>query len=63
MVDYRGIKWIEQHKRWQSSVKHNGVHYSCGMHLDQKSAVMARDTKIIEKGLPTKLQILKPMKK
>jgi hypothetical protein len=34
-----------------------------GMHLDQKSAVMARDTKIIEKGLPTKLQILKPMKK
>jgi hypothetical protein len=43
MVDYRGIKWIEQHKRWQSSVKHNGVHYSCGMHLDQKSAVMARD--------------------
>jgi hypothetical protein len=31
------------------------------MHLDQKSAVMARDTKI-EKGLPTKLQILKPMK-
>jgi hypothetical protein len=48
MVDYRGIKWIEQHKRWQSSVKHT-VHYSCGMHLDQKSAVMARDTKIIEK--------------
>ena len=61
--DYTGIRWIEEHKRWQSSVRHDGTVYQCGMHVDQKLAVLARDTKIIEKGLPTKLQILKPIQK
>jgi hypothetical protein len=61
MKDYTGIKWVEEHKRWQSSVRHAGVHYPCGMHIIQKDAVMARDRKIIEKNLPVKLQMLKPV--
>jgi len=63
MKEYTGIQWVEKHQRWQSSVRHDGTTYSCGMHIDQKKAVLARDTKIIEKGLPAKLQILKPIKK
>lgn len=63
MKDYQGIKWVDQHQRWQSSVRSNGVHYACGMHINQKDAVMARDTKIIEKNLNAKLQMLKPVKK
>jgi hypothetical protein len=62
MKDYQGIKWVEQHKRWQSSVRYGGIHYACGMHLNQKDAVIARDTKIIEKNLPAKLQMLKKVK-
>ena len=63
MVEYIGIQWVEKHQKWQSSVRHNGTTYSCGMHVDQKEAVKARDKKIIEKGLPTKLQYFKPIKK
>jgi hypothetical protein len=63
MKEFIGIQWVEKHQRWQSSVRHDGTTYQCGMHVDQKLAVLARDTKIIEKGLPTKLQILKPIKK
>ncbi len=62
MKDYRGVKWVEKHQRWQSSVRHQGVHYPCGMHLEQKDAVKARDKVIIQKGLKVKLQILKPIK-
>jgi hypothetical protein len=60
-MEYIGIKWIGQYKRWQSLVRQGGVHYPCGMHINQKDAVMARDTKIIEKNLPVKLQMLKPV--
>jgi len=60
--NFTGVKWVEKHQRWQSSVLSNGVHYPCGMHLDQKEAVKARDKKIIEKGLSTKLQYFKPLK-
>lgn len=63
MVEYIGIQWVEKHQKWQSSVRHNGTTYSCGMHVDQKEAVKARDKKIIEKGLPTKLQYFKPLAK
>lgn len=62
MKDYQGVRWIKEHKRWQSSVKYAGIHYSCGMHLDQKEAVIARDKKIIEKNIPAKLQMLKKAK-
>ena len=61
--NYTGVSWKEEHKRWQSVVRHDGINYSCGMHLNQMDAVKARDRKIIEKGLPTKRQILKPVKK
>lgn len=63
MKEYTGIRWVEEHKRWQASVRHNGVVYPCGMHLDQIAAVKARDRKIIEKNLPTKLQIFTPIDK
>jgi len=62
MKEYTGVRWVEEHKRWQSSVRHDGTVYQCGMHVDQKEAVKARDKKIIEKGLPTKLQYFKPLK-
>lgn len=63
MKDYRGVKWIEKHQKWQSSVRHNGVHYPCGMYDNQMAAVKARDKKIIQQGLNVPLQILKPIKK
>ena len=62
MKEFIGIQWVEKHQRWQSSVRHDGTTYQCGMHVDQKEAVKARDRKIIEKGLPTKLQHFKPLK-
>jgi len=61
-MEYTGIKWIQKYQKWQSSVRHDGTVYQCGMHVDQKEAVKARDKKIIEKGLPTKLQYFKPVK-
>lgn len=63
MKDYTGIRWIEKHQKWQSSVRHNGVNYPCGMHDKQMDAVKARDTRIIKEGLNVKLQILKPLSK
>lgn len=63
MKDFRGIKWVEKHKKWQSSLRHNGVHYPCGMYVNQMDAVKARDTKIIQHGLKVKLQILSPVNK
>jgi len=63
MKDYRGVKWIEKHQKWQSSVRHEGVHYPCGMYTDQMAAVKARDTMIIQKGLKVKLQVFTPVEK
>jgi hypothetical protein len=34
-----------EEQRWQSSVRQGGVHYPCGIHINQKDAVMARDRK------------------
>lgn len=59
---YTGVRWISETQKWQSLVRYNGLTYNCGMHIEQKDAILARDRKIIEKGLPTKLQILKPIK-
>lgn len=60
---YIGVRWITETQRWQSVIRHNGIVYNCGMHIEQKDAIKSRDRKIIEKCLPVKLQYLKPTKK
>ena len=63
MKDYIGVRWIEEHQKWNASIRCDGVTYPCGMHVDQKEAVKARDKMIITKGLSTKLQYFKPLDK
>jgi hypothetical protein len=45
MKDYTGIKWVEEHQRWQSSVRQGGV-YSC-MYINQKMQLWLVTQKII----------------
>lgn len=63
MKDYTGVKWNSDLQKWVSVVRHKKVTYNCGSHIEQKYAVIARDRKIIEKGLNVKLQYLKPIKR
>lgn len=63
MKEFTGVQWMEQYQKWRATIRHSGVFYNCGMHADQKEAVKARDRMIIQKNLPTKLQILKPITK
>lgn len=63
MKDYRGIRWVAEHQKWQSTINHKGIKYHCGMHENQMDAVKARDKKIIQHGLNIPLQIIKPIKK
>lgn len=60
---YRGVQWNSVTERWHSTVRHAGKNYNCGMHLEQKAAVIARDTCILNNGLKVALQILKPLNK
>lgn len=59
---YQGVRWVTEIQKWKSQIRHKGIVYNCGNYLDQKQAVIARDTKIIQHGLKLKLQILKPKK-
>ncbi|MES2864102.1 MAG: hypothetical protein V4666_08290 [Bacteroidota bacterium] len=63
MKDYRGVKWMPELNRWQSMLRHKGVTYNCGLHIEQKDAAKARDTTIIKNGLNVELQVLTPLKK
>jgi len=63
MKDYTGVRWMPEHNKWQSMIRHKGVSYNCGMHVEQKAAVIARDTCILNNGLKVVLQILKPLNK
>lgn len=63
MKDYRGVKWMPSLQKWQSTVRHGGRSFNCGLHSEQKLAVIARDTCILNNGLKVELQILKPLKK
>lgn len=60
---YTGVQWDAILQRWKSMVRHGGRTFNCGMHVEQKDAVKARDTCILNNGLNVKLQILKPLKK
>ena len=60
---YRGVSWNRLFNKWVSMVRQNGVTYNCGMHVEQKDAVKARDMAIIRNGLKVPLQVLKPAKK
>lgn len=61
--NYTGVQWDTKIKQWRSMLRHGGKVYNCGLHNDQKPAVIARDTCILNNGLNVKLQILKPLKK
>lgn len=58
--NYSGVSWSRKEQCWKSKVKINGIIVLVGVFADQKQAVIARDTKIIQHGLKLKLQILKP---
>lgn len=60
MKKYLGVWLNPKTKKWQSKVTFEGVIYHCGKHDTPESAAKARDIRIIEKGLPQSLQILKP---
>jgi hypothetical protein len=63
MKDYTGIKWVEEHQRWQSSVRQGGDTLYVVHVLNQKKMQLWLDTKkIMRKNLPVKLQMLKPVK-
>lgn len=61
--NYIGVRWVSEIQKWKSQIRHNGITYNCGNHTDQKKAIIARDTKIIQHGLKIKLQYLKPVEK
>jgi hypothetical protein len=61
--NYTGVRWVSEIQKWKSQIRHNGITYNCGNYTDQKKAIIARDTKIIQHGLKIKLQYLKPVEK
>lgn len=60
---YIGVKWNRDLQKWSSSFSENGIRYHCGFYDCEKSAVKARDIKIVEIGSKKKLQILKTIGK
>lgn len=60
---YTGVWQHKKTKMWHSKVTHKHIVYFCGKHNTPEAAAKARDKKIIEKGLPQALQILKPLPK
>lgn len=62
MKDYTGVRWMPEFNKWQSTLRHNGVYYNLGLHVEQIAAVKARDICIINNGLKVALQVIKPIK-
>lgn len=60
---YTGVSYKRTTGKYQSKVTHVGVTYFCGFFDTEIEAIRARDLLIIKKGLPVKLQILKPISK
>lgn len=60
--EYTGVQFNSLTKMWQARVTYCGTVYECGQHETYRLAAISRDKKIIEKGLPQALQILKPKK-
>lgn len=63
MKEYIGVNFSIRFKKWAAKVTHNNTVYPCGLFDTPREAALARDKKIIEKNLPHKLQILKPVVK
>ena len=63
MKKYTGVQFNTLTQMYQARVQHNGTLYECGHHSTPEKAAKARDMKILEKGLPQKLQILKAVAK
>lgn len=60
---YTGITYHRKICKYEARVGHAGVTYKAGWYDTEIEAVRARDLLIIKKGLPVKLQILKPIQK
>lgn len=60
MKNYTGVWQDKRNGKYSSKVTHQGTVYNCGQHNTPELAAKARDIKIIKKGLPQPLQILKP---
>lgn len=56
---YTGVQFNSLTNMWQARVQYNGHVYECGQYETPRQAAISRDKKIIEKGLPQALQILK----
>ncbi len=54
---------MPEYNKWQATLRHKGVHYNLGLHVEQKDAAKARDTCIIKNGLNVELQVLTPLNK
>lgn len=61
--NYRGVQYNRRRKLYEARVESKGIVYNCGSFKTPEAAAKARDIKIITKGLPQKLQILKPVEK
>lgn len=61
MKTYTGVQFNTLTQMYQARVTYRGTTYECGHHSTPRLAAIARDKKIIEKNLPQKLQVLKPV--
>jgi len=57
---YQGVSWSRKEQCWKAKLKINDSFVVVGVFKEQKQAVIARDTRIIQLGLKIKLQTLKP---
>ncbi len=55
------MQWSRKEQSWKSFIMLNGKKHLCGIFPDQIDAIKARDKAILKYGLPTKLQIIKPI--
>lgn len=62
MKQYIGVHWSRKEQCWKAFITLSNKKHLCGIFVNQIDAVKARDTAILKFGLPTKLQILKPVK-
>jgi hypothetical protein len=58
---YTGVTYHRKLGKYESRVTYSGITYKAGWYDTEIEAVRTRDLLIIKKGLPVKLQILKPI--
>lgn len=62
MKEYTGVHWNTKEQCWKAFITLSRKRHLCGIFVNQIDAVKSRDKAILKFGLPTKLQILKPVK-